>query len=77
MTTEPNDGGFIIIGETVTVQPMDTGLLVREVPHVNRPDVVAKAVGYMTEAVEHAGGTVDNSHLRFVYDEEPSIEQEQ
>jgi len=75
MSDEPEEPQFMIIGDTVTVQPMDTGLPVREVPHINRPDVAFEAVGYMQEAVEQAGGTMDNSRLRLVYDEEEKEQQ--
>jgi hypothetical protein len=51
-------------GATIEVVEEKTGKV------VDRVDVAAEGLAMMTEAVEHAGGTMDNSHLRLVRSEE-------
>jgi hypothetical protein len=62
-----NAGSFPItfVGEEMSVIELGS-----DGKRVNRPDVAARGLGFISEALERAGGVMDNSHLRLVYDEE-------
>lgn len=55
-----------LIGETVEVKEVGAA---PDGPRLNRPDVAARGVAMMKEAVEHAGGTLNLGGLRLVVDE--------
>jgi hypothetical protein len=53
-------GGFKLTGESVEITDLSTGR------RVDRPDIAARGIGYMTEAIEAAGGEIDSSNVRLI-----------
>ncbi len=59
---DPDDTpkGFDLFGESIEVTDLSTGR------RVDLPDIAAKGIGAMTQAVEAAGGSMDSSNVRAI-----------